>query len=141
MNFKYSVLLDPLSLLQSWSYDHDNPCSWRGVFCNNDFRVVTLSLPNSKLIGLILSNLGFLQNLQSLDLSSNLLNGSLPVEFFSAGELRFLDLSNNMFSDEIPPTVGDMHKLQTFNLSDNILSGKIPANLASIGSLTHFFLG
>uniref|UniRef100_A0A1J3JJN2 non-specific serine/threonine protein kinase n=1 Tax=Noccaea caerulescens TaxID=107243 RepID=A0A1J3JJN2_NOCCA len=140
MNFKYSVLLDPLSLLQSWSYDHDNPCSWRGVLCNNDFRVVTLSLPNSKLVGSIPSDLGFLQNLQSLDLSSNLLNGSLPVEFFSAGELRFLDLSNNLFSGEIPPTVGDMHKLQTLNLSDNILSGKIPANLASLGSLTEISL-
>uniref|UniRef100_A0A1J3D0E5 non-specific serine/threonine protein kinase n=1 Tax=Noccaea caerulescens TaxID=107243 RepID=A0A1J3D0E5_NOCCA len=140
MNFKYSVLLDPLSLLQSWSYDHDNPCSWRGVLCNNDFRVVTLSLPNSKLVGSIPSDLGFLQNLQSLDLSSNLLNGSLPVEFFSAGELRFLDLSNNLFSGEIPPTVGEMHKLQTLNLSDNILSGKIPANLASLGSLTEISL-
>ncbi|KAG2286422.1 hypothetical protein Bca52824_046026 [Brassica carinata] len=140
MSFKYSVLLDPLSLLQSWSYDHDNPCSWRGVLCNNDFRVVTLSLPNSKLAGSIPSDLGFLQNLQSLDLSNNSLNGSLPVEFFAAGELRFLDLSNNLFSGEIPASVGDMHNLQTLNLSDNILAGKLPANLASLGSLTEVSL-
>ncbi|ESQ46266.1 hypothetical protein EUTSA_v10000055mg [Eutrema salsugineum] len=136
MTFKYSVLLDPLSLLQSWNYDHDNPCSWRGVLCNSDSRVVTLSLPNSKLVGSIPSDLGFLQYLQSFDLSNNSINGSLPVEFFAAGELRFLDLSNNLISGEIPATVGDMHKLQTLNLSDNILSGKLPANLASLGSLT-----
>ncbi|CAH2061383.1 unnamed protein product [Thlaspi arvense] len=140
MTFKYSVLLDPLSLLQSWSYDHDNPCSWRGVLCNNDFRVVTLSLPNSKLVGSIPPDLGFLQNLQSLDLSNNLLNGSLPAEFFAAGKLQFLDLSNNLFSGEIPPTIGDMHNLQTLNLSDNILAGKLPANLVSLGSLTEVCL-
>ncbi|KAL1219101.1 putative LRR receptor-like serine/threonine-protein kinase [Cardamine amara subsp. amara] len=140
MSFKYSVLLDPLFSLQSWSYDHDNPCSWRGVLCNNNSRVVTLSLPNSKLVGLIPSDLGLLQNLQSLDLSNNSLNGSLPVEFFAAGKLRFLDLSNNLISGEIPVTIGDLTNLQTLNLSDNILSGKLPANLATLGSLTEVSL-
>ncbi|XP_010472330.1 PREDICTED: probable LRR receptor-like serine/threonine-protein kinase At4g37250 [Camelina sativa] len=140
MSFKYSVLLDPLSLLQSWNYDHDNPCSWRGVLCNNDSRVVTISFPNSNLVGTIPSDLGFLQNLQSLDLSNNSLNGSLPVEFFAAGKLRFLDLSNNLISGEIPVSIGDLHNLQTLNLSDNTFTGKLPANLPSLGSLTEVSL-
>ncbi|CAE6004105.1 unnamed protein product [Arabidopsis arenosa] len=140
MSFKYSVLLDPLSLLQSWNYDHDNPCSWRGVLCNNDSRVVTLSLPNSNLVGSIPSDLGFLQNLQSLNLSNNSLNGSLPVEFFAADKLLFLDLSNNLISGEIPVSVGDLHNLQTLNLSDNIFTGKLPTNLASLGRLTEVSL-
>ncbi|KFK32754.1 hypothetical protein AALP_AA6G284500 [Arabis alpina] len=135
MSFKYSVLHDPLFSLQSWTYDHDNPCSWRGILCNNNSRVVTLSLPNSNLVGSIPSDLGFLQNLQTIDLSNNSLNGSLPVELFAAGELNFLDLSNNLISGEIPLTIGDMHNLQTLNLSDNILAGKLPANLVSLGSL------
>ncbi|XP_010432075.1 PREDICTED: probable LRR receptor-like serine/threonine-protein kinase At4g37250 [Camelina sativa] len=136
LKFKSSVLVDPLSLLQTWNHKHETPCSWRGVSCNNDSKVSTLSLPNSQLLGSIPSDLGSLLTLQSLDLSNNSFNGPLPVSFFDARELRFLDLSSNMISGEIPSAIGDLHNLLTLNLSDNALAGKLPANLASLRNLT-----
>ncbi|KAL9820161.1 putative LRR receptor-like serine/threonine-protein kinaseRLK-Pelle-LRR-III family [Arabidopsis thaliana] len=136
MKFKSSVLVDPLSLLQTWNYKHESPCSWRGISCNNDSKVLTLSLPNSQLLGSIPSDLGSLLTLQSLDLSNNSFNGPLPVSFFNARELRFLDLSSNMISGEIPSAIGDLHNLLTLNLSDNALAGKLPTNLASLRNLT-----
>uniref|UniRef100_A0A1J3IQ72 Putative LRR receptor-like serine/threonine-protein kinase n=1 Tax=Noccaea caerulescens TaxID=107243 RepID=A0A1J3IQ72_NOCCA len=136
MSFKSSVLVDPLSMLKTWTYKHETPCSWRGVSCNNDSKVVTLSLPNYQLLGLIPSDLGSLQTLQSLDLSNNSFNGPLPVSFFNATELRFLDLSSNMISGEVPAAIGDLHNLLTLNLSDNALAGKLPANLVSLRNLT-----
>ncbi|KAL1190463.1 putative LRR receptor-like serine/threonine-protein kinase [Cardamine amara subsp. amara] len=136
MKLKSSVLVDPLSLLQTWSYNNDTPCSWRGVSCNNDSKIVTLSLPNSQLLGSIPSDLDSLLTLQSLDLSNNSFNGPLPVSFFNARELRFLDLSSNMISGEVPVAIGDLHNLLALNLSDNALAGKLPANLASLMNLT-----
>ncbi|CAH2076271.1 unnamed protein product [Thlaspi arvense] len=131
-----SVLVDPLFLLHSWNYNHETPCSWRGVSCNNDSQVVTLSLPNSQLLGSIPSDLGSLKTLQSLDLSNNSFNGPLPVSFFNATELRLLDLSSNMISGEVPAAIGDLHSLLTLNLSDNALAGKLPANLVTLRNLT-----
>ncbi|ESQ53363.1 hypothetical protein EUTSA_v10024484mg [Eutrema salsugineum] len=136
MSFKSSVLVDPLSLLQTWNHSHQTPCSWSGVSCNNDSKVVTLSLPNSQLLGSIPSDLGSLKTLQSLDLSNNSFNGPLPVSFFNATELRFLDLSGNMISGQVPAAIGDLHNLQTLNLSDNALGGKLPANLVTLRNLT-----
>ncbi|KAJ4914150.1 putative LRR receptor-like serine/threonine-protein kinase [Raphanus sativus] len=136
MNFKSSVLVDPLSQLQTWNYNHETPCSWRGVSCNNDSKVVNLSLPNSQLLGSIHSDLGSLHSLQILDLSNNSFNGPLPVSFFNGTELRSLDLSGNMISGEVPSSIGDLHSLQTLNLSDNALAGKLPANLVTLGNLT-----
>ncbi|CAH8344332.1 unnamed protein product [Eruca vesicaria subsp. sativa] len=136
MNFKSSVLVDPLSLLQTWNNNHETPCSWRGVSCNNDSKVVNLSLPNSQLLGSIHSDLGSLHSLQSLDLSNNSFNGPLPVSFFNKTELRRLDLSRNMISGEVPSSIGDLHNLQTLNLSDNALAGKLPSNLVTLRNLT-----
>ncbi|KAH0900586.1 hypothetical protein HID58_040089 [Brassica napus] len=136
MNFKSSVLVDPLSLLQTWNYNHETPCSWRGVSCNNDSKVINLSLPNSHLLGSIHSDLGSLRSLQSLDLSNNSFNGPLPVSLFNGTELRSLDLSGNMISGEVPASIGDLHSLQTLNLSDNALAGKLPANLVTLRNLT-----
>ncbi|CAN8328279.1 unnamed protein product [Cochlearia groenlandica] len=136
MSFKSSVILDPLFMLHSWNHKHETPCSWRGVSCNNDSKVLTLSLPNSQLLGSIPSDLGSLQNLQSLDLSNNSFNGPLPVSFFNATELRLLDLSANMISGEVAAAIGDLHNLQALNLSDNALSGKLPANLVTLRNLT-----
>ncbi|KAJ0252348.1 LRR receptor-like serine/threonine-protein kinase [Hirschfeldia incana] len=136
MNFKSSVLVDPLSLLQTWNSTHETPCSWIGVSCNNDSKVVNLSLPNSHLLGSIHSDLGSLHSLQSLDLSNNSFNGPLPVSLFNGTELRSLDLSGNMISGEVPSSIGDLHSLQTLNLSDNALAGKLPANLVTLRNLT-----
>lgn len=139
--FKYSVLRDPLLVLQNWNYNDQTPCSWRGVLCGGvngvSDRVVGLSLPNSQLLGSIPSNLGTIQHLQKINLSNNSLNGSLPFSLFNSSELRFLDLSNNWISGQLPEVLSLVSSnLQTLNLSDNALAGKLPANLASLPNLT-----
>ncbi|KFK30350.1 hypothetical protein AALP_AA7G250200 [Arabis alpina] len=136
LKFKSSVLLDPLSMLKTWNYNHETPCSWRGVSCNNESKVLTLSLPNSQLLGSISSDLGLLQTLQTLNLSNNSFNGPLPVSLFNARELQSLDLSSNMISGELSSSIGDLHNLLTLNLSDNALAGKLPENLVTLRNLT-----
>lgn len=145
LNFKYSILSDPLSVLESWNYDDQTPCSWTGVTCSeigypgtpDMFRVTSLILPNSQLLGSIASDLGMIQHLRHLDLSNNFFNGSLPISIFNASELQVLSLSNNVISGELPDEfIGKLTSLQFLNFSDNALAGKVPINLTSIQNLT-----
>ncbi|KAL5753041.1 hypothetical protein ACOSP7_023216 [Xanthoceras sorbifolium] len=142
LSFKYSVLSDPLRVLESWNYGDETPCSWYGVTCaapgngNSYSRVTGLSLPNSQILGSIPADLGMIEYLQNLDLSNNSLNGSLPFSLFNASQLCFLDLSNNSISGQLPETMGRLQNLQLLNLSDNALAGKLPVSLTSLQNLT-----
>ncbi|GFY86591.1 receptor-like kinase [Actinidia rufa] len=142
LSLKYSVLSDPLGVLDSWNYLDQTPCSWNGVTCgtpymdNSSFRVVGLALPNSQLLGSIPANLGLIQHLQNLNLSNNSIHGSIPFYLFRALELQMLDLSDNLISGELSDLIGGLSSLELLNLSNNALVGKIPENLTSLHNLT-----
>ncbi|KAK6151222.1 hypothetical protein DH2020_016154 [Rehmannia glutinosa] len=142
LSFKYSILSDPFGVLQSWNNNDETPCSWTGVACgvpgsaNAYFRVTSLSIPNSGLLGSIPATLGMIEHLRNLNLSNNSINGSIPSSLFSASHLRVLDFSNNLISGGLPELVGKLRHLQVLNLSDNALSGNLPKNLTTLHNLT-----
>ncbi|CAJ2630534.1 unnamed protein product [Trifolium pratense] len=144
LNFRYSILSDPLSVFDNWNYDDATPCSWHGVACSelgtpntpDSFRVTSLILPNSQLLGSITEDLGLIQNLNHIDLSNNFLNGSLPNTIFNSSQLQYLSLSNNVISGKLPELIGLSTNLQILNLSDNAFVGSIPKNLTSLQNLT-----
>ncbi|XWS62947.1 hypothetical protein CRYUN_Cryun06bG0054400 [Craigia yunnanensis] len=144
LSFKYSILGDPLSVLQSWNYYDELPCAWNGVTCTeigipgtpDMFRVTSLVLPNSLLRGSVSADLGQIQHLRHLDLSNNLFNGTLPSSIFNSTELQILSLSGNVISGQLPESISGMASLQLLNLSDNALAGKVPKNLTALQNLT-----
>ncbi|KAL2324229.1 hypothetical protein Fmac_023287 [Flemingia macrophylla] len=144
LKFKYSILSDPLSVLESWIYDDETPCSWHGVTCTEIgppgtpglFRVTSLALPNSQLLGPISEELGMIEHLHQIDLSNNFLNGSLPYTIFNSSQLQVLSLSNNVISGELPELVGNLTNLKLLNLSDNAFAGLIPEKLPTLPNLT-----
>ncbi|CAI9769141.1 unnamed protein product [Fraxinus pennsylvanica] len=145
LSFKYSILSDPLSVLDNWDYNDVTPCFWTGVTCAqvetstgapDMFRVINLVLPNSKLLGTIPEDLGFIEHLQSLDLSNNFLNGTLPSSLFNASELQVLSLSSNSISGGLQEFTGEGNGLKVLNLSENALAGTIPKSLTSLQNLT-----
>ncbi|KAG5009940.1 hypothetical protein JHK87_018455 [Glycine soja] len=77
------------------------------------FRVTSLALPNSQLLGSISEDLGLIQYLRHIDLSNNFLNGYLPNTIFNSSELHVLSLSNNVISGELPQLIGT--SIQTQN--------------------------
>ncbi|XP_057788214.1 receptor protein kinase-like protein At4g34220 [Salvia miltiorrhiza] len=144
LSFKYSILSDPLSVLDNWDYNDATPCLWTGVACaevvNNLgfpelFRVTTLTLSNSRLFGNIPEDLGFIPHLKTLDLSHNFFNGTLPNSIFNASSLQLLDLSGNAISGSIPDLAAT-NAITLLNLSDNALVGNVPRGLASSPNLT-----
>ncbi|KAL8488295.1 hypothetical protein ACS0TY_024537 [Phlomoides rotata] len=79
---------------------------------------------------------GNLQFLQTLDLSHNSFNGSLPSSLIQCRKLRNLDFNHNNFSASLPDGFGkNLGLLQKLDLSYNAFGGSIPNDL---GNLSNF---
>ena len=79
-----------------------------------------------------------LRYVRIIDLSSNNLLGSIPVEIFSLSRLRYLNLPHNHLTGMISVEIGGLEYLESLDLSRNNLSGEIPqsmANLTFLGDL------
>jgi len=71
---------------------------------------------------------GGFHRVKYLDLSSNLINGSLPVDL-GGGSVEYINVSFNRITGEIPPEFGRyMPENATLDFSSNYLTGEIPAS-------------
>ncbi|KAG5226340.1 receptor protein kinase [Salix suchowensis] len=130
-------LSDPAHSLSSWNERDDTPCNWYGITCDNStHRVSSVDLSSSELMGPFpnfLCRLPFL----TLDLSANLLVGSIPASLSELSNLKLLNLASNNFSGAIPPKFGQFQKLELISLAGNLLTGSIPSELGNISTLQH----
>lgn len=87
------------------------------VECASDFSVTAISLPLNNLTGSLPSNLTqFLPNLRILDLSRNVLTGSIPHDL---GRLLELDISDNQLNGTIPSSLTRSTMMEILHLSGN----------------------
>ncbi|XP_075510268.1 receptor-like protein 7 isoform X1 [Primulina tabacum] len=95
-----------------------------------------LSLANNSINGSVPTSLCDASYLQVLDLSDNLLSGSIPPCLLRNNKsLGVLNLGRNYISGDIPNSFSVSCGLKTLDLSKNNLEGKIPASLANCTSL------
>ncbi|XP_074284238.1 receptor-like protein EIX2 [Silene latifolia] len=71
-----------------------------------------------------------------IDLSSNLLVGTIPEELTNLSTLFALNLSFNHLTGRIPENIGNLKTVESLDLSNNHLSGTIPQSLSSISWLS-----
>eukprot|EP00253_Pinus_taeda_P027108 PITA_27108 len=95
-----------------------------------------LNLSRNLLSGSIPS-LRNLTNLERLYLGNNKLEGNIPDDFEQLRRLGLLDISRNLLSGKIPTSLACLKQLRDLLLHNNRLSGSIPSNL---GSCTNFEL-
>uniref|UniRef100_A0A1J3EQ79 Putative LRR receptor-like serine/threonine-protein kinase n=1 Tax=Noccaea caerulescens TaxID=107243 RepID=A0A1J3EQ79_NOCCA len=95
MKFKERIERDPFGALMNW--EELPHCSWSGVVCSDDGRVVILNLRDLSLQGTLAPELGNLTHLKSLILRNNSFSGKVPEEVTELQELEILDLCDNNF--------------------------------------------
>eukprot|EP01065_Artemidia_motanka_P053603 TRINITY_DN998_c1_g1_i1.p1 TRINITY_DN998_c1_g1~~TRINITY_DN998_c1_g1_i1.p1 ORF type:complete len:952 (+),score=280.30 TRINITY_DN998_c1_g1_i1:194-2857(+) len=103
--------------------------SWNGVGCDNDGRVVSLTLANNNLDGSIPDSIGFLTYLVSIDMRENKLSGKIPDSFGKLTRLEELQLSQNQLEGGVPASMGNLTRLKMLWLTDNKLTGSLPVEL------------
>ncbi len=111
-------------------------CGWSYIDCDAGNTTVHKLFPyHNQLTGSIPPELGNLDNLHYLSLSSNQLTGSIPPELGNLNNLQELSLSSNQLTGSIPPELGNLDNLQELYLSTNGLTGNIPPELGNLDNL------
>ncbi|XP_027174137.1 protein STRUBBELIG-RECEPTOR FAMILY 2 [Coffea eugenioides] len=117
----YNALNRPPQL-KGWKSEGGDPCdeSWEGISCTGS-SVIFVNLHGLELTGNLGLELFNLRSLKQLDVSSNNIQGEIPLGL--PINLTHLNLANNNFSQNIPVSLSYMRHLRHLNLSHNALSG------------------
>ena len=79
-----------------------------------------------------------LTNLNSLSLQHNRFEGSLPSSLGFLGNLTQLNLKYNSFASTIPSNYGSLTALKIFEVAKNDLVGSLSNSLSKLSALEHF---
>jgi len=135
LRLRETVEADPSGALAGWDEADASPCSWFGVECSDDGRVVGLNLANLGLKGMLPPEIGQLTSLHSLILHKNFFYGLIPKEIGNLRELEVLDLGYNNFSGPVPSELINILSLKFIFLKGNTLYGGLPLELNELISL------
>ncbi|CAN1351727.1 Probable LRR receptor-like serine/threonine-protein kinase At1g07650 [Linum perenne] len=139
----------------SSSLNLSNSTASNGSTCH----VVSIFLKSQNLSGTLPPELSKLRYLERLDLSRNILSGTVPhqwatlqlIEFHVMGSrlsgpfpevltnittLRYLTLEANQFSGPIPPEIGRMINMETLHINSNNFTGELPVQLSKLVNMT-----
>ncbi|RZC94264.1 hypothetical protein C5167_026965, partial [Papaver somniferum] len=90
--------------------------------------------------GTIPQDIGRLQSLVDLGMSTNNFSGPIPISLCDLSHLNTLYLHRNQLSGSIPQNIGRLRSLTDLQLSTNNLIGSIPTSLCNISNLKRLAL-
>nr|GEV61350.1 probably inactive leucine-rich repeat receptor-like protein kinase At3g28040 [Tanacetum cinerariifolium] len=134
----------PSSLLKCTTLNHldlsnnqfsGNPKFESGIWSLT--RIRTLDLSHNLLSGSIPRGVFGLHDLKELSLEGNQFSGALPSDIGLCPHLKKLDLSNNLFTETIPDSFHALLSLTYMNLANNGLTGAFPQWIGSLSSLEY----
>ncbi|XVF84059.1 hypothetical protein PTKIN_Ptkin16aG0544300 [Pterospermum kingtungense] len=122
LRLRERVVYDPFGALSDWKEEdggHVDHCSWFGVECSHDGKVVVLNLKDLCLKGTLAPELGTLVHIKSIILRNNSFTGIIPEEIVKLKELEVLDLGYNNFTGPLPHELGTNLSLTILLLDNN----------------------
>ena len=127
----------------AWLSNAGNICDWYGITCDETNTDVTgIDLSSNRLQGTLPMELNLLMHVQNISLPDNNIYGYLPPEYSKLDTLVQFDISNNRLTGSIPWEYGTgLHALQSINLCSNSLQGTIPKELGSLLDLQLLNIG
>ncbi|KAK9706854.1 hypothetical protein RND81_07G156500 [Saponaria officinalis] len=135
---------DPCSKDTSWFSRSDpaKPDYVNQVNCTciqGKWHLLNISLKGQDLDGVLPKSLSKLAYLNTIDLSRNLLSGTIPEEW-AAMKLEYLSVMVNRLSGHIPKYLGNITSLNYLSLESNSFSGTVPAELGKLVRLHNLTL-
>lgn len=91
--------------------------------------------------GSLPSELGLLSNIHRFSVRGNLLSGSLPSEVKYLTALRNLNMAYNNFIGNIPTQLGSLTSIQELFLEDNLFQGTVPTEIGNLADIIRFSAG
>ncbi|WVZ01448.1 hypothetical protein V8G54_027517 [Vigna mungo] len=107
---------------------------WTVYTFSSNGSMIYLDLSYNLLSGTIPGNLGGMAYLQVLNLGHNRLSGNIPDSFGGLKAIGVLDLSHNSLNGSIPGSLESLSFLSDLDVSNNNLTGSVPSG----GQLTTF---
>jgi Leucine-rich repeat (LRR) protein len=98
-----------------------------GIQCNESNQVTSIRLSNNHLQGKIPSEIKVFSSLGILDQKSNDISGSLPASLLHLPLLRRADLSHNVIVGELPVSIVNATSLESLILRESSLNGTLPS--------------
>nr|NP_001312919.1 receptor protein kinase CLAVATA1-like precursor [Nicotiana tabacum]AFY06667.1 receptor protein kinase CLAVATA1 [Nicotiana tabacum] len=150
LKLKESVVGTASSALNDWKNITTNSstfpfvhyCSFSGVTCNNDLRVISLNISNVPLFGTIPPEIGLLDKLGNLIMFGDNLTGTLPLEISKLSSIKYVNLSNNSFSGPFPREILlGLIELESFDIYNNNFTGELPTEFVKLKKLKTLHLG
>jgi Leucine-rich repeat (LRR) protein len=123
-----------------WLRDTD-ACNWYGLSCSLLSRIAIIDLASNGLNGSLPLELGLMPFLEEVNLSHNPgVIGTIPSELTQASGLRTLDLSNTRMNGTIPAEIERLEILDNLNLGNSSFSGTVPASLSRLERIRILYL-
>lgn len=147
-----------------WILTNRNYCTWKGIHCDAQGRVVRMFLPNNGLKGVVPETIFILPKLTDLDLSRNDITvpfdriadaqslASLNIAYTLTADFSSLsDISTNgslqrfyadgtPISGTMPTEICGVRTLKTLSLSECKIIGEIPTEIGNLGRLEELYL-
>lgn len=102
------------------------------TFCPSDNVMMLLDLSNNILSGTVPTSLGNCTSLIYLNLGGNKFEGEIPNQLENAQNLSYLDISYNNFSGPFPYFFRKLQRLSILKLGNNRFQGRIPKFIGDI---------
>jgi len=116
---------------------NDVAISFYGIV--NATNLETLLLGNTGLASI--EGVEYATGLQELDISENILTGTLPEAIFQLQDLRVLNIAFNSFTGKFPGLIINLVKFQELNCFQNMFAGELPKEMKSISKLKKLNFG
>ncbi|KAJ6902339.1 hypothetical protein NC651_019965 [Populus alba x Populus x berolinensis] len=140
LKLREGIVSDPYGALKSWKMDFGviNPCSWFGVECSYDGKVVVLNLKHLCLEGTLAPEITNLVHIKSIILRNNSFSGIIPEGVGELKALEVLDFGYNNFNGPLPPDLGSNPSLAILLLDNNERLRSLSSEIQHLETLSEF---